>query len=1105
MKYIIFILAIGILELEIFFPSFSQGIQPLLLPGERPSEEVQIKLLLQQFMFSLRRGDISSIQQYLPNKYFASKVNKSAKRIFFKKEKISFENFTIKPHQIKIEGNSAYTICDITDGKNINLTSSLIKFERSKRGWIFIEIPEYLMNIEYQNNKSNNVSSVLILNDLITSDKALLSINHPNTNIQVLNATVTQQHLQLKLFANNSKIDADGLYINTNEANAVSFFLDPDWNRIVYLNKSGNWVKSYGDHLGNHEFFNPQAIAVEPLSYLQQDNSRVYVIDGNKIVRLVYYIYQGVLGYVSDVVIDGIEHLCDISLKLDGGFYNADNNRLWIADDRAGQIVETDMNCNVLRTIKYYTLDGQTYRLLRPRKILASEGYSFSWSNYIGVIDGARNSFVLIDPNSINNSTQTAIAIRSTEFLSNSYLTDIGQDDVDEWWITDEGLEMVHKFSWTGEYIVSTVGFSSPQRISKSPWLMYEDNNGIAHYGRAFYLYTADSWGNTTGMRTFLPGADIIKMNVNVQGSTVNAKFLPTNLSKIHAYIKKNSTGSIVETLIQSYDTTGAYLHNYFIDASQWTSDNYSLVIKVKPYFNGDYGVYQQDWVIREYPFFYQHPPIFPPLISNISQNPFPFFPYQNGEVICSLSQGNGNLQYHWISRNEPSGSTVTFNGKKAILHYGNNKLSSNHSFKAPTWELECYVTNQAGISQTIVYHPTFAGGNGCPFVYVWNGGTYIEDNNILPQSEFPENHGQDVTDYYQLYSSPVVEGETYKLAVAEFEQEHSWFDRFQLLAIDHSSDVSITIDDNGTIIQFAKPIYVASAELDSEEVIKEISTLDGVKVEAAKNDNLQLLFTQNGGQSYENGLLLVARLKPNSTKKNTAGEVTINGEEGQKTFSSFHLRRNPSFTWMMVPAADTSTLQINIQWKEDSEIDYTELSNKLELPFTVHSTQLLQAVHSDIGDIKNHLQNWDQDYAELNPGEWIDLEFNAPPLQEGMERSFIFVTRGRYEAVATQKILKPVINNKQDSSLRKTKLLQNTPNPFNPTTTIQFHLQKPSYVILKIYNLIGEEIATLVNDELLAGMHDTEWDATKFPSGIYIYRLQAGEFVETKKLVHLK
>ena len=76
MKYIIFILAIGILELEIFFPSFSQGIQPLLLPGERPSEEVQIKLILQQFMFSLRRGDISSIQQYLPNKYFASKVNK---------------------------------------------------------------------------------------------------------------------------------------------------------------------------------------------------------------------------------------------------------------------------------------------------------------------------------------------------------------------------------------------------------------------------------------------------------------------------------------------------------------------------------------------------------------------------------------------------------------------------------------------------------------------------------------------------------------------------------------------------------------------------------------------------------------------------------------------------------------------------------------------------------------------------------------------------------------------------------------------------------------------------------------------------------------------
>ena len=83
--------------------------------------------------------------------------------------------------------------------------------------------------------------------------------------------------------------------------------------------------------------------------------------------------------------------------------------------------------------------------------------------------------------------------------------------------------------------------------------------------------------------------------------------------------------------------------------------------------------------------------------------------------------------------------------------------------------------------------------------------------------------------------------------------------------------------------------------------------------------------------------------------------------------------------------------------------------------------------------------------------------------------------------------------------------LEQNYPNPFNPTTSIQFHLPASSFVTLKVYNSAGREVATLVDRQLPAGSHRTEWNASSVPSGIYYYRIQAGNHMETKKLVVMR
>jgi hypothetical protein len=83
--------------------------------------------------------------------------------------------------------------------------------------------------------------------------------------------------------------------------------------------------------------------------------------------------------------------------------------------------------------------------------------------------------------------------------------------------------------------------------------------------------------------------------------------------------------------------------------------------------------------------------------------------------------------------------------------------------------------------------------------------------------------------------------------------------------------------------------------------------------------------------------------------------------------------------------------------------------------------------------------------------------------------------------------------------------LSQNYPNPFNPSTTIQYQLPQSSHVTLTVYNVLGQPIDQLVNDDENAGNYRIQWNASNFSSGVYFYRLQAGNFVDVKKLILLK
>jgi Secretion system C-terminal sorting domain len=83
--------------------------------------------------------------------------------------------------------------------------------------------------------------------------------------------------------------------------------------------------------------------------------------------------------------------------------------------------------------------------------------------------------------------------------------------------------------------------------------------------------------------------------------------------------------------------------------------------------------------------------------------------------------------------------------------------------------------------------------------------------------------------------------------------------------------------------------------------------------------------------------------------------------------------------------------------------------------------------------------------------------------------------------------------------------LNQNYPNPFNPSTRIQYQVSSISQVIVKVFDVLGNEVTTLVNEEKSAGIYEVEFNANELTSGIYFYKMQTGSFVETKKMILIK
>lgn len=204
----------------------------------------------------------------------------------------------------------------------------------------------------------------------------------------------------------------------------------------------------------------------------------------------------------------------------------------------------------------------------------------------------------------------------------------------------------------------------------------------------------------------------------------------------------------------------------------------------------------------------------------------------------------------------------------------------------------------------------------------------------------------------------------------------------------------------------------------------------------------------------------------------------------------AFHFVSNPAFTESGWYVNDVTILPVEL-----TSFTYRIVNGGIRLDWTT-------ATETNIRGFEIQRRNENSEYQKIG---YVPAHGTTTQVQK---YSYVDskVVNGNYFYRLKQIDFDGTVNYSNELSINITAptdftLEQNYPNPFNPSTKITYTIPELTYVTLKVFDVLGQEIITLINEEKSAGRYEIEFDATALPSGIYFYKLQAGNFVETKKM----
>ncbi|MBL1213625.1 MAG: T9SS type A sorting domain-containing protein [Ignavibacteriae bacterium] len=285
------------------------------------------------------------------------------------------------------------------------------------------------------------------------------------------------------------------------------------------------------------------------------------------------------------------------------------------------------------------------------------------------------------------------------------------------------------------------------------------------------------------------------------------------------------------------------------------------------------------------------------------------------------------------------------------------------------------------------------------------------------------------------------------------------------------NNDYPVINDDNVTI----KKLTVSwGAQLNIESINLTVTKLFKVRRWAVVNQygavvNVRHLLIQKGGvyNIYDGVLDIIDKLNDKGTLNHHGGDVTVGGEPLPVELVSF--------TYYVVNNG------VVLNWKTATEIN----NYGFEIEKSIDNNKW-----ENIGFVQgNGNSNSPKIYS------FTDKNLNSKQLYY---RLIQIDNDGTVEQLETVEVA-------YNGKLNGFELEQNYPNPFNPTTVIKYSIPEASNVQIKVYDMLGGEVASLVNEVKEAGTHEVGFDATELSSGIYIYSIQSGNFVQTMKMTLLR
>jgi len=362
-------------------------------------------------------------------------------------------------------------------------------------------------------------------------------------------------------------------------------------------------------------------------------------------------------------------------------------------------------------------------------------------------------------------------------------------------------------------------------------------------------------------------------------------------------------------------------------------------------------------------------------------------------------------------------------------------------------------------------------------------------------------------------------------------------FDQLQMYSVDHPEGTVAGVTESGDIVIYDAS-YVGSTEYATLNRTSQITELiqynySGPKiVKGVNSDSIYAQYdtlAQNktlkrfksnrkikDGLTYTDSLALIGNIGHNPDYdypgggKTWAGVADIFLEDGE---AERQFARRELSSEVIIPFGNIDDIveYVDVSFANDYEVTYFSVVPVSYYGYTQTALTLISAEHSEAGDISSALESKDYEYAYLDTTGIIILQFQDETTpEEGMIRDYVIEVNGHY--TVSDRGSYALLNNQfiKESSQKTEnpyifKLNSNYPNPFNPNTTIKYSIPKDANTTLNVYNALGQLVTTLVNVYQQAGMYEVNFNGANYPSGVYFYRLESGNFVETKKMVLIK